>query len=104
MINRLMILRFLSLPQGEAVSAAADAYIDAWWSAIGGVLYGACGALTLHGWREVPGCTRKNHAQASAVCALATAALLTVDALLALCSAHKDDASTRSKYTKRGSP
>ncbi|XP_045515311.1 uncharacterized protein LOC123708579 isoform X1 [Pieris brassicae] len=86
---------------GEAVSATADAYIDAWWSAIGGVLFGACGALTLHGWRDVPFCQRKNYAQTYAVCSLAVAALMTIDALIALCSAHKDDVSTRSKSTRR---
>ncbi|CAK1547312.1 unnamed protein product [Leptosia nina] len=95
-----------SLPWGigEAVSASADAYIDAWWSAIGGLLFGACGALTLHGWKDVPFCQRKNHAQAAAVCSLAAAALMSIDALMALCSANKDDISTRSKSTRRASP
>ncbi|CAF4845920.1 unnamed protein product [Pieris macdunnoughi] len=90
-----------ALIAGEAVSATADAYIDAWWSAIGGVLFGACGALTLHGWRDVPFCQRKNYAQTYAVCSLAVAALMTIDALIALCSAQKDDVSTRSKSTRR---
>ncbi|CAH2980175.1 unnamed protein product [Chilo suppressalis] len=85
---------------GEAVSAAADAYVDAWWSASGGVLFGLCGALTLRWWRDVPACMRRSYAQASAVCSLAAAALLTIDALLAVCSAHKDDASTRTKSRK----
>ncbi|XP_028160067.1 uncharacterized protein LOC114352608 isoform X4 [Ostrinia furnacalis] len=85
---------------GEAVSAAADAYIDAWWSASGGLLFGACGALTLRSWKDIPHCLRRNHAQATAVCSLATAALLTIDALLAACSAHKDDTSTRTKPKK----
>ncbi|CAG9584790.1 unnamed protein product [Danaus chrysippus] len=89
---------------GEAVSAAADAYVDAWWSGVGAVLFGACGALTLQGWRDVPHCMRRSHAHATAVCALAAASLLTLDSLLALCSAHKDDGSVRSKSTKRCSP
>ncbi|CAG9786057.1 unnamed protein product [Diatraea saccharalis] len=87
--------------ESEAVSAAADAYIDAWWSACGGALFGMCGALTLRSWREVPACLRRTYAQANAVCSLAAAALLTIDALLAACSAHKDDdASTRTKSKK----
>ncbi|XP_030024915.1 uncharacterized protein LOC115443594 isoform X1 [Manduca sexta] len=82
---------------GEVVSAAADAYVDGWWSAAGGVLFGACGGLTLRNWKEVPICQRRSYAQSAAVCALAAAALLTIDALLAFCSAHRDDVSTRTK-------
>ncbi|XP_021207795.1 uncharacterized protein LOC101743423 isoform X1 [Bombyx mori] len=85
---------------GEAVSAAADAYIDGWWSGCGAVLYGACGALTLRSWRDVPKCHRRSYAQASAVCAIAAAALLTIDALFAFCSASRDDTSTRAKSCK----
>ncbi|XP_059047170.1 uncharacterized protein LOC131842609 isoform X1 [Achroia grisella] len=77
---------------GETVSAAADAYVDGWWSAAGSLLFGTCGALTLHSWRDIPHCIRRNHAQALAVCSLACAALLAIDALLAVCSAHKDQA------------
>ncbi|XP_062529383.1 uncharacterized protein LOC101743423 isoform X3 [Bombyx mori] len=84
----------------EAVSAAADAYIDGWWSGCGAVLYGACGALTLRSWRDVPKCHRRSYAQASAVCAIAAAALLTIDALFAFCSASRDDTSTRAKSCK----
>ncbi|XP_045771449.1 uncharacterized protein LOC123871601 isoform X3 [Maniola jurtina] len=87
----------------EAVSAAADAYVDAWWSATGGVLFAACGGLTLHSWRDVPDCPRRNNAHAAAICALVAAALFTIDALLALCSVHKDEESVRSK-SKRCSP
>ncbi|CAH2106225.1 unnamed protein product [Euphydryas editha] len=89
---------------GEAISAAADAYIDAWWSAAGAVLYGACGGFTLQWWRDVPDCLRRYHAQAAAICSLALAALLVLDALLAMCSAHGDQDSVRSKSTKRCSP
>ncbi|VVC89046.1 unnamed protein product [Leptidea sinapis] len=85
----------------EAVSAAADAYIDAWWSAAGAALFATCGALTLHDWRDVPNSQRRTFAQAVAVCSLATAAFMLLDAVLALCSAHKDEASIRSKCTKR---
>ncbi|CAH2207722.1 jg17914, partial [Pararge aegeria aegeria] len=87
----------------EAVSAAADAYVDAWWSAAGGLLFGACGGLTLHSWKNIPQCPRRNNAHAAAICALATAALLTIDALLALSSAHRDEGSVRFK-SKRCSP
>lgn len=89
--------------KGEAVSASADSYVDAWWSSVGGLLFGACGALTLNSWKEIPQCPRRNHAYAAAVCALVTAAILTVDALLALCSVHTDEESVRSK-SKRSSP
>lgn len=89
---------------GEAVSAAADAYIDAWWSASGGVLFGACGALTLHNWQEVPVCQRRQLAHAAAVCALAAAALFIIDALLALCSAHRDESSLRTKSLRTCNP
>ncbi|XP_064071977.1 uncharacterized protein LOC113395070 isoform X1 [Vanessa tameamea] len=89
---------------GEAISAAADPYIDAWWSAAGAVLYGACGGLTLQWWRDVPYCLRRSQAHATAVCALALAALLLLDSLLALCSSHGDQDSVHSKSTKRCSP
>ncbi|CAH0723280.1 unnamed protein product, partial [Brenthis ino] len=88
----------------EAVSAAADAYIDAWWSAAGSVLFGACGALTLNNWKYVPDCARHRQARTTAVCAFAAAALFLLDALIALCSAHKDADSIRSKSSKRCSP
>ncbi|KAJ8729981.1 hypothetical protein PYW07_017019 [Mythimna separata] len=86
----------------EAVSAAADAYVDAWWSSSGSVLFAMCGGLTLHSWRGVPVHDRKNYAQAAAICALANASLLLIDALIAICSAHKDDldGSIRTKCPK----
>ncbi|XP_049869404.1 uncharacterized protein LOC126369154 [Pectinophora gossypiella] len=80
---------------GETVSAVADAYVDAWWSASGSVLFAGCGYLTLAGWRDVPDCTRRRHALAAGVCAVATAALLLLDAIMAVCSAHKDETSSR---------
>ncbi|KOB69565.1 Uncharacterized protein OBRU01_16656 [Operophtera brumata] len=80
---------------GEAVSAAADAYIDAWWSASGGALFGACAVLTLSNWRDIPACQRRSYAQAAAGCASAACALLIIDTLLALCSAHRDGSSSR---------
>ena len=75
--------------------------MDAWWSATGAALFGACGALTLNHWRDVPDCPRKENARASAVCALAAATIFLIDTLLALCSVHKDEESVRSKSTKR---
>ncbi|XP_014366857.1 uncharacterized protein LOC106717500 [Papilio machaon] len=85
---------------GEVVSAAADPYVEAWWSGAGGVLFGACGALTLHSWYDVPPCARRTFAQATAACAQAAAVLMAVDSILSLCSAHKDTASTRTKTHK----
>ncbi|KPI93048.1 hypothetical protein RR46_14269, partial [Papilio xuthus] len=84
----------------EVVSAAADPYVEAWWSGAGGVLFGACGALTLHSWYDVPPCARRTFAQAAAACAQAAAVLMAVDSILSLCSAHKDTASTRTKSHK----
>ncbi|PZC86535.1 uncharacterized protein LOC110377628 isoform X1 [Helicoverpa armigera] len=89
---------------GEAVSAAADAYVDAWWSSSGSVLFAACGGLTLHSWKEVPVHNRKSYAQAAAICALANASLLLIDALIAICSAHKEEGSTRTKCPKSATP
>lgn len=86
-----------SIHSGEAVSAAADAYVDAWWSGAGGALFGACGACTLRAWHDVADCPRRTHARAAAICALATATLLAVDAILALCSAHRDDTSSKAR-------
>ncbi|XP_026324985.1 uncharacterized protein LOC113233963 [Hyposmocoma kahamanoa] len=80
---------------GEIVSAAADAYVDAWWSATGAALFGACGWLTMNGWRDVPPSTRRTHAQAAGICAIVTATILALDAILAICSAHKEDNSSR---------
>jgi hypothetical protein len=82
---------------GEAVSATSDAFVDAWWSCAGAALYGACGALTLIGWRDVPDCPRRTHARATAMCAIAATVLLVADALLALCAVDKDDLSSRSR-------
>ncbi|CAG5050028.1 unnamed protein product [Parnassius apollo] len=84
----------------EVVSAAADPYVDAWWSGAGGVLFGVCGALTLHSWIDVPACHRRTYAQITALCAIAAAVVLTIDSMLALCSAHKDGTSTRTKSQK----
>ncbi|CAH2037236.1 unnamed protein product, partial [Iphiclides podalirius] len=90
-----------NLPRaGEVVSAAADPYIDAWWSGAGAVLFGACGAMTLYSWYDVPRCNRRTYAQVNAICAHAAAAMLTVDSLLALCSAHKDGTSGRTRSHK----
>ncbi|XP_068631989.1 uncharacterized protein [Battus philenor] len=85
---------------GEVVSAAADPYVDAWWSGTGGALFGACGVMTLRSWYDVPACRRRTYAQITAICANAAAALLTIDSMLALCSAHKDGTSTRTKSHK----
>lgn len=80
---------------GEIVSAAADAYVDAWWSATGAALFGACGWLTMNGWRDVPPSPRRTHAQAVGICAIVTATILAIDAILAICSAHREDTSSR---------
>ncbi|CAB3224338.1 unnamed protein product [Arctia plantaginis] len=85
---------------GEIVSAAADAYIDAWWSGTGSLLFAACGGLTLHSWRDVPPCSRRNFAQSMAVCSLANASLLFIDAMLAICSAYKVEGSTITRANK----
>ncbi|XP_063362255.1 uncharacterized protein LOC134791896 isoform X2 [Cydia splendana] len=82
---------------GEAVSATSDAFVDAWWSCAGAVLFGACGALTLLGWRDVPDCPRRTQARAAAMCAIAATVLLIVDALLALCAVDKDDLSSKTR-------
>ncbi|XP_072931860.1 uncharacterized protein [Epargyreus clarus] len=80
---------------GETISAPADAYIDAWWSGSGGVLFGASGFLTLNSWKDVPESLRKSHAHSAAICALAVAALFTIDALLAFCSANREENSSQ---------
>lgn len=76
------------------MSAAADAYIDAWWSGSGSLLFATCGGLTLHGWRDIATCSRRNYAQAASICALANASLLFIDSLIAICSAHREEGST----------
>lgn len=86
------------------MSAAADAYVDAWWSSSGSVLFAACGGFTLHSWKDIPNHNRKSYAQAAAICSLATAALFLIDALIAICSAHKEEGSTRTKCPKSATP
>lgn len=87
---------------GEIVSAAADAYVDAWWSSTGAALFGGCGYLSMIGWRDVPPSPRRAHAQAVGICAIVTATILAIDAILAMCSAYKEDASSRA--CSRGQP
>ncbi|KAJ2945962.1 hypothetical protein O0L34_g4880 [Tuta absoluta] len=85
---------------GEIVSAVADAYVDAWWSASGAAMFAGCGYMTLRCWKEVPHSMRRTYAQAAAACALAETALLIIDAILAICSAHRDEASSHASKGK----
>ncbi|XP_048483003.1 uncharacterized protein LOC119691537 isoform X1 [Plutella xylostella] len=89
---------------GEFISAGADAHIAAWWSGLGAALHAGSGARALAGWRGVAG-ARAALARAGAVLALAQAALLAVDALLALCAARgggsSRDKSVRSRRHER---
>lgn len=85
---------------GELVSAAADVYIEAWWSANGGILFAACGGLTLQSWRFIPQCTRRNLATACAACALANAVLFFIDTLITICAAKLEEGSTTCRANK----
>ncbi|KAL4717959.1 hypothetical protein ACJJTC_012998 [Scirpophaga incertulas] len=100
-----MLLQNVEASLREAVSASADSYVAAWWSACGGLAYGACGGMTLLGWRNVPPNTRRTRAYLTATCSLATAAVLTIDALLSFCFAKRDDnAGMRTKHRKPIAP
>ncbi|XP_041978284.1 uncharacterized protein LOC121732468 isoform X2 [Aricia agestis] len=80
---------------GEAVSATADPYVNAWWSATGAALFGASGAHSMSWWRGVPPCPRKTYAGAAAIVAMVTAGVLLVDTLMSFCEAHRDDHSEK---------
>ncbi|XP_053608015.1 uncharacterized protein LOC128673887 isoform X1 [Plodia interpunctella] len=74
---------------GETISAAADPYITSWWAAAGAMLFGACGALTLNAWKDIPKSDRHMFAQILAVCSLAAAAVFAIDSLISICNGRK---------------